>query len=105
MKKIYKFLLGLLIVVVIIFGYVQYKFITVENAVIEYLTVKEDISEESITSEPFIANLSGDKNWMVSVKIEDDPKTYAYYLNKQKKIVLESYVENGEVSIVYKIIN
>ena len=44
------------------------------NIVIEYLTVKEDISEESITSEPFIANLSGDKNWMVSVKIEDDPK-------------------------------
>ena len=35
-----KILLGILIVVGIIFGYVQYKFYTVEHTVIKYLTAK-----------------------------------------------------------------
>ena len=104
-KKVVKILLGILIVVGIIFGYVQYKFYTVEYTVIKYLTAEKQISKESITSKPFIANLSGEKNWEVSIKIKGDPKTYAYYVNKQKKIVLESYVENGEVEILNKVMN
>jgi hypothetical protein len=73
--------------------------------VINYLTAEKQISKESITSKPFIANLSGEKNWEVLIKIEGDPKTYAFYVKKQKKIVLESYVENGEVEILNKVIN
>ena len=37
-KKVVKILLGILIVVGIIFGYVQYKFYTVEYTVIKYVT-------------------------------------------------------------------
>ena len=40
-KKMVKILLGILIVVGIIFGYVQYKFYTVEHTVIKYLTAEE----------------------------------------------------------------
>lgn len=105
LKKIYKFLLGLLIVVGIIYGYVQYKFNSVENAVIKFLTVKKDIPERSITSEPFISNLPGDRNWMVFVKVDGDPIKYTYYLSEQKQIVLESYIKNGEVEVVNKIMN
>ena len=55
-KKMVKILLGILIVVGIIFGYVQYKFYTVEHTVIKYLTAEKQL-KESITSKPFI-NLS-----------------------------------------------
>ncbi|MFJ7746621.1 hypothetical protein [Peribacillus sp. NPDC097295] len=105
LKKIYKFLLGLLIVVGMIYGYVQYKFNSVESSVIEFLTVNEDIPERSFTSEPFISNLPGDRNRMVFVKIDGDPIKYTYYLNEQKQIVLESYIKNGEVEVVNTIMN
>lgn len=105
MKKIYKFILGLLIVVGMIYGYVQYKLYSVENAVIEFLTVDEDIPEQSFTSKPFISNLPGDRNWMVFVKVDGDPIKYTYYLNEQKQIVLESYIKNGEVEVVHTIMN
>ncbi|MGY3189672.1 hypothetical protein [Lysinibacillus sp. TE18511] len=47
-----------------------------------------------------MANLSGSKNWMVSVKIEGDSKTYYYYLNRENKVVLESYVEHGVEKVI-----
>ena len=76
-------------------GYIQYKKAVVEQSVIEYLTTKRNISKSDIiSSEPFIANLPGDKNWMVSIRLKDDQKTYYYYKNKNK-VILESYVENG----------
>ena len=105
MKKIYKILLGIVGVLVIIIGYVQYKFISTENAVIKYLTVNQRIPEESILINPFIANLKGDKNWMTSVKVEGDAITYYYFLNNEDKVVLESFVENGTENVLNQIMN
>lgn len=78
------------------FAYIHYKKTSVEKSVINYLTTEKNISKtDIISSEPFIANLQGDKNWMVSIKLKDDNKTYFYYKSKDI-IILESYVENGE---------
>ncbi|SES37357.1 DUF3139 domain-containing protein [Psychrobacillus sp. OK032] len=95
MKKFGTVLLIFLIIVGIIFSYIQYKKSTVEESVINYLITEKNIpNDDIISSEPFIANLQGDKNWMVSVKLKDDEKTYFYYKNKGE-VVLESYIENG----------
>jgi hypothetical protein len=95
MKKIGTALLILFILIGIGFSYIQYKKLNVEHSVIKYLTTEKNIlKNDIISSKPFIANLQGDKNWMVSIKLKDDDKTYYYYKSKNK-VVLESYVENG----------
>ncbi len=95
MKKIGAVLLTLFIFIGIGFSYIQYKKSNVEESVIKYLTTEKNISKgDIISSQPFIANLQGEKNWMVSIKLKDDGKTYYYYKNKNE-VVLESYVENG----------
>ena len=95
MKKIGYILLGLLIFIGIGFGYIQYKKASVEDSVIKYLTTEKNLSKDDIiSSEPFIANLRGDKNWMVSIKLKNDSKTY-YYYKSNNKIILESYTEDG----------
>lgn len=87
-------LLILFIFIGIGFSYIQYKKSNVEESVIKYLTTEKNISKSDIiSSEPFIANLQGDKNWMVSIKLKDDNKTYFYYKSKGK-VILESYTEN-----------
>lgn len=94
MKKIGMVLLILFIFIGIGFSYIQYKKSNVEESVIKYLTTEKNISKSDIiSSEPFIANLQGDKNWMVSIKLKDDNKTYFYYKSKGK-VILESYTEN-----------
>ncbi|WP_339229351.1 hypothetical protein NSQ77_05345 [Oceanobacillus sp. FSL K6-2867] len=88
----------LIIVLIVgsVFGYIQFRKMSVENSVIEYLTVEENIPESDIvSSEPFIANLEGSKNYMVSIKLKDDDRSYFYYRNDDGKVVLESYVEDG----------
>jgi len=108
MKKFLKILFGLAVVIIIVVCYVQFKFISIEKAVVEYLTENNKVPEENITTDPFIANLSGNKNWMVAVTLKEDSKIYSYYLNNQNKLVLESIVEEngeGEVEILNKIIN
>ncbi|WP_099353168.1 hypothetical protein [Fredinandcohnia onubensis] len=106
MKKILTIFLGLVVVIIVVVGYIQYKFISTEKAVFEYLTVNKKHPEENITTHPFIANLPGEKNWMVSVKIKEDSKTYYYFLNHQNKVVLESYVdENGVGDVLNQIMN
>lgn len=95
MRKLGRIALILLLLVGIVFGYNQFKMLNVEKSVMEHLTNEKNISEdEIISSESFIANLEGDKNWMVSIKIKDDDKTYYYYKSKGE-IILESYTENG----------
>ncbi|UNL87484.1 hypothetical protein [Priestia koreensis] len=95
MKKIGIALLVVLILIGAGFGYVQYKKSSVEKSVIHYLKTEKNLSSDDIIStEPFMANLKGDKNWMVSVKLKDDDKTY-YYYKHNKKVMLESYTENG----------
>jgi len=96
MKKIGTVVLILIIFIGIGFSYIQYKKSNVEKSVTRYLTIEKNISKNDIIfSKPFIANLQGDKNWMVSIKLKDDDKTYYYYKSKNK-VILESYVENGE---------
>lgn len=45
----------------------------------------------------FVANLSGDKNWMVEVELQSTAGHYYYYYDRAKdKVVLESYILDGE---------
>lgn len=95
MKKLGSIALILLLLIGIVFGYIQFKLLNVEKSVMEYLTNEKDISKNDIiSSDSFIANLEGDKNWMVSIKLKDDDKTY-YYYKSTGEIILESYTENG----------
>ncbi|WP_233880796.1 hypothetical protein [Virgibacillus halodenitrificans] len=95
MKKAGVILLVLLILVGGGFGYVQYKKSTAEKYVLEYLNKEKNIPETDIVySEPFIANLPGNKNWMVCIKLKGDDKTYYYYYD-QNQVFLESYTEDG----------
>lgn len=84
--------------------YVQYKFFTVENSIAKYLLNEKRIAESPFKIEPFIANLPGNKKWMVSVKLEDNSATYFYYVNKKGQIVLESYVKNGTEHVEYRVV-
>ena len=100
MKKLFMIPLILTILIAVGFGYIQYKKLNVEVSVINYLTTEKNISKSDIiSSEPFIANLEGDKNWMVSIKLKDDDKTY-YYFKSNNKVILESYTENGKEHIL-----
>jgi len=95
MKKIGFFLGVVFILIGAGFAYIQFKKSTVEKSVIDYLVTEENIPKTEIASSiPFIANLQGDKNWMVSIKLKDDDKTY-YYYKHQGEIILESIVVNG----------
>lgn len=89
-KKIMIFFVLLLLIVSGIWGFFAYKKNSVENAVHEYL-IDSGKQESDIDSlEPFIANLSGNKNYMVAVKLKDDARTYYYYKNDDGKVILES---------------
>lgn len=105
LKKFIKLLLGLCIVAAIISGYVQYKLLSTKSAVNEYLTVTQGVSEDTFKADSFIANLQGNKNWMISVEMEDDARTYYYYLNDDNKVVLESYVESGIENVLNQVMN
>ncbi|MDZ5712747.1 hypothetical protein [Jeotgalibacillus haloalkalitolerans] len=77
------------------FGFMKAVQASVEKSVIEYLVTEKNISEDQIlVSEPFIANLPGDKNWMVGIELKDDEKIY-YYYRSNGKVILESYTEDG----------
>jgi len=83
--------------------YISYKKYDAEKSVMEYLIDDKHVEKETILScEPFIANLSGAKNYMVGVTLKDDPKTYYYYKNNARKVILESYTENGAEQVVHE---
>lgn len=105
MKIAGKLLLGFIAIISIVFGYVQYKFNSTEKAVIECLTVQEQLPRDSFHTETFIANLPGSRNWMVSVRTEDERKVYYYYLNGEGRLVLESVTVNGSENVLNKVLN
>lgn len=78
-----------------IWGFVAYKKQDTEKAVEGYL-YEEGVKASEIDSvEPFLANLSGDKNYMVAVKLKNDKRTYYYYKNRSKnQVVFESFTLN-----------
>jgi hypothetical protein len=102
-KKLKNILLILLVLIGSFFTYVSYKKKSLENNVIEYVTTKQNVPKNDIlSSEPFISNLKGDKNFMVSIKLKNDNKIYFYYQNDDNKIILESYTEDGIEHIIDK---
>lgn len=103
LKRIWVRIIIILILVSYGFGYVKYKQYTVENDVINYLKTDKNITSKKINTEPFISKMPGNKNWMVKVKIKGDSKVYSYYKNKDGNVVLDSYIEDGEVNIVDKV--
>ena len=87
---------GLVAVVVIVVGittYVQGKHYVTRKEVKEYLTGSEGYAESDIVElESFMANLPGDRNWMVSVGLKGEQGLYSYYYDRgQDKVVLESH--------------
>jgi flagellar basal body-associated protein FliL len=80
-----------------VWSYFAYKKQDTEKAVEHYLIDNGTKKSEIKSLQPFIANLEGDKNYMVAVKLEKDKKTYYYYKERDKnRVVLESYVLNGK---------
>lgn len=100
MKKYKKYVIMFLVLVLgicSVYSYVAYKKASTKNAVEEYLVNDKNIERDNIEEiEPFLANLEGDKNWLVYVKIKGDDKKYYYYKDRKKnKVILESYILNG----------
>lgn len=99
MKNFSKILIVVLLVIALVIGYVSYKKNSVKIAVENYLETELGIEEQDIIeSTPIVANLSGDKNWLVFIKLKNDPKGYYYYKHKDE-IILESYTLNGVVYV------
>lgn len=92
MKKFGIFLGIVILIGLSIFGYIETKKYLVKNDVHTYLLKEKNIKEADIeVLDPFVANLDGDKNWLVYVKIKNDPKKYYYYKNSDTdRILLES---------------
>lgn len=81
-----------------LWGYVEYRKWEVEQAVTEYLGDKGIKKSKIVSLESFIANLRGDQNYMVAVKLKDDERTYYYYKDQESDdVVFESYVDNQKV--------
>ena len=90
MKKI---LITLAVIAVGITAYIQGKQYIAREEVKDYLEAE---GAEVANVDSFIANLSGDKNWMVVVELQGDEGHYYYYYDRaNKKVVLESYILNG----------
>nr|WP_239549188.1 hypothetical protein [Scopulibacillus daqui] len=92
----------LLVVVIGVSGYLNYKKNAVKNDVKEYLINEKHVKEKDILAlEPSIENLSGDKKYIVYVKIRGDKRKYYYYKDtKKNKVLLESYILNGKEHVV-----
>lgn len=92
MKKFVIFLGIVILIGLSIFGYIETKKYLVKNDVHTYLLKEKNIKEADIEAlDPFVANLDGDKNWLVYVKIKNDSKKYYYYKNSDTdRILLES---------------
>ncbi|TWT01795.1 hypothetical protein [Planomicrobium sp. CPCC 101079] len=100
MKKGRLVLIALLILVLGAFGAYKFKMYTVEKAVLNHLLTEENIPEDRIVQlEGFIANLPGERNWMVMVKLKEEEKTYSFFKDENDQVILESSVINGYVEV------
>ena len=90
MKKI---LIAVAVIAVGVTAYIQGKQYIARAEVKGYLASEgADVAE----IDSFMANLSGDKNWMVVVELKGDDGHYYYYYDREnKKVVLESYIVDG----------
>ena len=90
MKKI---LIAVAVIAIGVTSYIQGKQYTARAEVKEHLAAEgADVAE----IDSFMANLAGDKNWMVVVELKGDEGHYYYYYDREnKKVVLESYIRDG----------
>lgn len=88
-----KFLIAVAIIAIGVTAYIQGKQYIAKAEVKEYLEAEgADVAK----IDTFMANLSGDKNWMVVVELQGDDGHYYYYYDREnKKVVLESYIRDG----------
>ncbi|WP_078578377.1 hypothetical protein [Salipaludibacillus agaradhaerens] len=102
MKRKFRIIISIILMIGIgISGYIFYAKNKLESDVIEHVMVEMKIPTESIeSSEAFIANLPGLRNYMVSIKIENDTNTYFYYKDKNDDIILESYTDENGVEYI-----
>ena len=93
MKKVKIILLVVAVIAVGVTAYIQGKQYIAREEVKEHLEA-EGADVEKLDS--FMANLSGDKNWMVVVELQNDEGHYYYYYDRAKeKVILESYILDG----------
>ncbi|MFP7254000.1 DUF3139 domain-containing protein [Terribacillus goriensis] len=80
MKKTILIVIAIVMLISIaIWAYISYRKYSAEEAVHEYLLNKSTEETDIISIEPFIANLRGNANYMVAVRLKDDSKVYYYY--------------------------
>ena len=78
-------------------AYIQGKQYITRKEVKNYLAEEGYTESDIVELDSFMANLSGDKNWMVVVELQKDAGHYYYYYDRAKeKVVLESYTLDGE---------
>ena len=88
---------AVLLIVAGVTAYIQGKQYVTRKEVKNYLTEEGYNKSDIVELDSFIANLSGDKNWMVVVELQEDAGHYYYYYDRSKKqVVLESYTLDGE---------
>lgn len=91
---------GITAVIVLVAGitaYIQGKQYITRQEVKNYLAAEGYNESDIVELDSFVANLSGDKNWMVVVELQEDAGHYYYYYDRAKeKVVLESYTLDGE---------
>ena len=93
MKKVKIVLIAIAVIAVGITAYIQGKQYIAREEVKDYLEAE---GAEVADVDSFIANLSGDKNWMVVVELKGDDGHYYYYYDRaNEKVVLESYILDG----------
>ena len=88
-----KFLIAVAIIAIGVTAYIQGKLYIAKAEVKEYLEAEgADVAK----IDTFMANLSGDKNWMVVVELKGEDGHYYYYYDREnEKVVLESYIVDG----------
>ncbi|TDM11863.1 hypothetical protein [Macrococcus lamae] len=92
-KWIFSIVLVLTILFAGIYGFIQYKVSTVQDRVAEYMVKEKQVKKEDFKAKGFMANRSGDKNYMVEVKVKKDPNYYYYYRTSDDKVKLEFYLD------------
>ena len=93
MKKLKIVLIAVAVIAVGVTAYIQGKQYVARAEVKEHLEAE---GAEVAKIDSFMANLSGDKNWMVVVELQGDDGHYYYYYDRAKeKVVLESYIVDG----------
>lgn len=90
-------LTAVIVIVVGVTVYIQGKQYVAKKEVKSYLAAEGYDESDIVEIDSFMANLSGDKNWMVVVELQKDAGHYYYYYDRaEDKVVLESYTLDGE---------